>query len=100
MSTFEKCVFDEKQNIYTFPCPHCNLLVQVERNQINCSIFRHGYFFTNVNNKIILGNQLEPHASKERCESLAKENKIIGCGKPFRLNKQKDDYHVAICDYI
>ena len=27
---------------YVFECPNCASLVQVERNQVNCRIFRHG----------------------------------------------------------
>ena len=100
MTEFEKCTFDAKENIYMFLCPHCKLLIEVEKNQINCSIFRHGYYFNIVNEKIILGNQLEPHASKEKCDFLIAENKIIGCGKPFRMKKNNDEYYVEICDYI
>ena len=100
MSTFEKCTFDEKENIYVFSCPHCKLLIEVEKNQINCSIFRHGNYFNLVNGNIILGNQLEPHCPKEKCDILFKENKIVGCGKPFKLTKKNNDYYVEICGYI
>lgn len=27
---------------YVFTCPHCKIPVQVEENQVNCCIFRHG----------------------------------------------------------
>lgn len=29
-------------NCYIFECPHCGVPVQVESNQVNCRIFRHG----------------------------------------------------------
>ena len=32
----------EADACYVFECPNCESLVQVERNQVNCRIFRHG----------------------------------------------------------
>lgn len=29
-------------NCYVFECPHCGIPIQVEDNQVNCHIFRHG----------------------------------------------------------
>ena len=82
-------IFDEDSNTYSFECPYCNLLIQVKKNEIACKIFRHG-FFKDKN------QQVPPHASKEICDRLVEENKIYGCGKPFRF----DGKGVEKCGYI
>jgi hypothetical protein len=84
-------------NILIFNCPHCEHVVEVEKNGIKCGIFRHGYYFLKNGDKIILLNQINPHESKENCDRLVSENKIVGCGKPFRINA---DFSVSICEYI
>ena len=55
-------------------CPHCGGGVIIE--QINCAIFRHGYY--------IGGGQINPHMPKIECEKLIEEKKIYGCGGPFK----------------
>ena len=76
----------DKQD-FEVKCPHCENYIIIE--QINCAIFRHGILKDSF-------QQINPHASKEECEIFVTTNKIYGCGKPFRLEKE-----VAItCDYI
>jgi len=76
-------------------CPHCQLLFQVQMQEINCGIFRHGAY------KFEKYRPLEPHLSKEQCERLVAEDKIDGCGKPFRILKEDSGtYKAEICDYI
>jgi hypothetical protein len=72
-------------------CPHCELLVEIE--SINCAIFRHGVF--KKDNK-----QINPHSSKEDCDRYINNDMIIGCGKPFKLEFEKNEYKAIICDYI
>ena len=79
-------------NIYIFNCPHCQDIITVNKKQLNCCIFRHGVFKNNM-------KQINPHSSKETCDRLKKENKIIGCGKPFMFIKS-DNPRIEICDYI
>jgi hypothetical protein len=75
-------------------CPHCFSEFLVYESDINCGIFRHGVFIDN-------GEQIPPHLNKEMCDQLAKENKIIGCGKPFKIYKSDSgEFTVEICDYI
>lgn len=93
-------ILDEKNNLYIFNCPHCDMFIEVEKNSVNCSIFRHAYFFTRTNGDIVLTEQLNPHAPKEVCEKLVKEGKIYGCGKPFRMEKNGNSYEIKICEYI
>ena len=85
----KKILFDSDTNTYSFECVHCHLMVQVKKNEIACKIFRHGYFKNN-------NSQIPPHAPKELCDRLAAEDKIFGCGKPFKFDGQK----VEKCGYI
>lgn len=71
-------------------CPHCQLDIIIFRNEINCSIFRHGIYKKT-------GNQIDPHLNKDECDKLASKGKIYGCGKPFRLNEFG---RLEKCDYI
>lgn len=81
-----------ENDIYIFNCPHCGELIIVHKNHLNCCIFRHGVYKENM-------KQINPHAPKELCDSLAKNNKIYGCGKPFKFIKG-DVPSVEMCDYI
>ena len=70
-------------------CPHCNQTIIIEEKDINCAIFRHGVYKSNFKG-------IDPHLCKEKCDQLIKENKIYGCGKPFKL----ENNNPVICDYI
>ena len=79
--------------IYYLECPHCNSIVEIHQNEINCAIFRHGIYKHN-------NTQMNPHAPKEECDIAVQNNLIFGCGKPFRMVKMNDTYKLEICDYI
>ena len=72
-------------------CPHCDLFMVIE--QLNCRIFRHGILRSN-------GKQINPHSSKEMCDYYIANERIYGCGKPFRIEKNGDTYIPVICGYI
>ena len=72
-------------------CPHCNNYIIIK--ELNCGIFRHGIYKNS-------GNQINPHASKEICDELVKNNLIYGCGKPFQIIEINDVLELKICDYI
>jgi len=72
-------------------CPHCLEYVIIEK--MNCGIFRHGIIISN-------GRQVSPHSRKEKCDYLAETKQIYGCGKPYRIIKEEDEYKAIICDYI
>jgi len=75
-------------------CPHCNNLILIYKNEINCAIFRHGIMKSDL-------KQIDPHLSKPECDRLSKEGLIIGCGKPFKLVMNKEEEYFAIkCDYV
>ncbi len=84
-----------------FNCPHCNCIIYVMKNDINCGIFRHGYrVIRDEKNKIIrLLDQIPPHATKDECDAFAKDGNVVGCCKPFRIIIG-NDIKIVICDYI
>ncbi len=78
---------------HTLECPHCYSLFIVYTNEIACAIFRHAILKESY-------TQINPHASKEECERLITEDKIYGCGKPFRVVRNNELLTTEICDYI
>ena len=76
-------------NFYNFQCPHCQIQIQVQVNDLNCKIFRCGIFKSNF-------NPINPHGSKIYCDELLNNDLIYGCGKPFIFI----DTYVETCDYI
>lgn len=95
----QRLEFDNEQKVYAFKCPHCCTYVQVEPNQINCGIFRHGAFFTrNEKGLIIPTEPINPHMPKAECERLLAQGLVLGCTKPFRIDR--NTLTVTECDYI
>ena len=82
-------IFAEDENTFYFECPHCNLLCQVPRENIRCTIFRHAVYKENM-------AFVNPHASAVQCAKWVREGLVWGCTKPFRF----DGKTVTICDYI
>ena len=76
---------------FIITCPHCSYYIIIEK--INCGIFRHGVLISN-------GKQIDPHANKTVCDNYIKKKEIYGCGKPYQVIKEGEDYKVTICDYI
>lgn len=79
-------------NDLIYECPHCNCLIITNKNQINCKIFRHGIYKNFV--------QINPHLSKDKCDYLKDNDKIYGCGKPYELYLENNEWKVRMCDYI
>jgi len=75
---------------YSFQCPHCDLFLVVYHSELNCRIFRHGVYKHDM-------SQVNPHLDKVSCDKLREEDKIYGCGKPFRVNSLNQ---IEICGYI
>jgi len=76
---------------FIITCPHCldNIII----TKINCGIFRHGVL-------IKTGKQIDLHANKKICDYFIKKKKIYGCGKPYQVIKEEEEYKVSICKYI
>lgn len=70
-------------------CCHCGGDVLIMRNEINCTIFRHGVMKDTF-------QQINPHSPKDECDMLRNNDMIYGCGKPFRVV----DDRAVLCDYI
>ena len=68
---------------YIFECPHCEGIIIVAVNEVNCTIFRHCVTKSNW-------QQVNPHASKEECENLSSKKLVYGCCMPFKLNVLPD----------
>ena len=71
-------------------CPHCDEFIFIE--ELNCKIFRHGIFKKNM-------KQINPHSNKELCDFYIKNDLIIGCGKPFELIWENEEWKPVICEY-
>lgn len=82
-------LYDEKEDSYSFSCPHCGLICIVHSSDIRCTIFRHAVFKKNL-------EFVPPHASKEECERWIDQGLVYGCAKPFKF----DGISVNIIDYI
>jgi len=93
--------YDADTDAYIFPCPHCELLVVVQKKEIACKIFRHGVFYKKQGEKIVITEQIPPHTKKEDCDHYVASGTIIGCGKPFQMVcSQEGKYSAQKCDYI
>lgn len=93
--------FDEKTGTLSFPCPHCEFYTMVNIHEVACSIFRHGsYFVSTPQGNVIQTQQINPHTPKNICDQLVTEKKIIGCGKPLKMDRVGNSFVVRKCDYI
>jgi len=90
MSENQRKILEKNINIVV-TCPHCNNLILIE--QLNCKIFRHGTLKTN-------NTQINPHSSKAECDYYINNNLIYGCGKPFKIIENNDEFKTEICEYI
>jgi hypothetical protein len=80
------------EDFYYFNCPHCDSDIIVNKNELNCHIFRHAVFKHN-------SEPVNPHLSKEECESLLKQDLIYGCCKPFEVISSNNKFYAVICEY-
>lgn len=76
-----------------YNCPHCELPIITYYNEINCTIFRHG-FDTKQN------EQIPPHSTQEECIRLSQSPDVVGCCKPYQIIKNNNSYVIQKCDYI
>jgi len=83
----------EYEDFYIFQCPHCDEFITVHKNELFCKIFRHAVYKDS-------GKQISPHSSKEICDKLVLEDKVMGCAKPFQVVINGSDMFAEVCDYI
>jgi hypothetical protein len=75
-----------------FICPMCNGIFIINEKDFNCCIIRHGVLKNNM-------TQINPHASKEECEYLIKNDLIYGCGIPLKIIEKDNKWSVIIIGY-
>lgn len=100
VNQLNKCELES--NMLNFLCPHCEYFTQVALNDLNCRIFRHGFFVqrNNKNEIVALLNQIDPHETEEACNNYRNNPNITGCCKPFQIINKGSDYFVQKCGYI
>ena len=76
---------------FLFECPHCSDLIQVQKDQVNCRIFRHAVYKSSF-------EQINPHTNKQECDRLLQGDFVYGCAKPFILDT--NSMTVSGCNYI
>lgn len=76
-------------DLYVVVCPNCGGGCVISQRDLNCQVFRHAVV-------IATGQPLNPHAGQAECERMLTENKIRGCGAPFRF----DGETATKCGYI
>jgi hypothetical protein len=78
------------QKDIVFVCLHCSEPFIIREQEFNCRILRHGVYRATM-------EPMNPHASREECERLVRDNLIYGCGKPLRITNTNA---LEICEYI
>jgi hypothetical protein len=81
------------ESVQYLPCPHCNNVIEIHLNEINCKIYRHAVYKDTY-------EQIDPHMSKEKIAELIATESILGCGKPFQIVVMKDGCKLVECEYI
>lgn len=75
-------------------CPTCGGPIEVSKDQVACSIFRHAVFLD--------GTPVPPHSSKSQLELYKLHKLMRGCGSPFKLVPTADGVGkmAILCDYV
>ena len=63
----------------TVKCPKCDTPIHVMLNELACTIFRCGADAANYKQSI------NPHSTKNEIDRMKLDNKIVGCGQPFKV---------------
>lgn len=83
----------QDEGMYYFQCPHCDTMVQVPINELNCRIFRHAVFKSD-------NQPINPHLDKANCDHLFSTGQIYGCAKPIQVVSLNNKLFAVACDYI
>ena len=86
---------------HVFTCLHCHEPFVVSHNDFNCRILRHGVYKHNL-------QPIPPHATKEECDALLRDDAIYGCAGPLQIVASASEststsasaFELRICDYI
>ena len=79
---------------HVFTCLHCQEPFVISHNEFNCRILRHGVYKHNL-------QPINPHATKEECDALLRDDSIYGCAGPLQIiaSAQGSAFEIRICDY-
>ena len=77
-------------SVIYLPCPHCEIFVEIDVQEINCGIYRHAFYKS--------GQEVDPHETKETLERLIQQDLVYGCGKPFQFDVQTQK--LISCEYF
>jgi hypothetical protein len=86
---------------HVFTCLHCEEPFVISLNEFNCRILRHGVYKHNL-------QPINPHATKEECGALLRDDAIYGCAGPLQIiakasasaSASASAFEIRICDYI
>ena len=76
-------------SLHIIQCPHCSIQISIQKNELNCCIFRCGQYKST-------GEPINPHMPKDECDRLHNNDLIYGCSRPFRF----DGNILSTCGYI
>ena len=69
---------DYSDDCCIFSCPHCEMRHCCQINDVNCGIFRCGFYKDTL-------IQINPHESEAECNRLKANDLVFGCAKPFKI---------------
>ena len=82
--------------VFSFDCPVCmrdfglSYRVKIKQSELACGVFRHAIWkHTRC--------AINPHESREMCESLFRNGLVYGCAKPFILRQKQSGDYEAVC---
>lgn len=84
---------DQEELYLIFQCPHCDELIIIMKDDLNCCIFRHAVYKDSF-------FQVDPHLSEQLCNYLRRSELVFGCAKPFRIIQIGHEYDAVVCAYI
>ena len=95
-------LLENNPRIYYFKCPQCGLMTEVETNQLNCKIFRHGgrATFDPIHPHARQGLHVTQAVDYGRPEWPPQDNQIYGCGQPFQVVSNGNDLVARKCGWI
>jgi len=80
-------IIETTDTFYRFYCPHgCGVLIEVPKDQINCTIFRCGEDDN--------GKQIGQHITEEQASALKLDR---GCSRQFRMIRTGSTYKIEKC---
>ena len=79
---------------HVISCPWCLGKITVQKEAVNCGIFRHAEF--------VDGSPVPPHTSKAQMDMFLSTKCVKGCGQPFKMEISMDTLKPVVtkCDWV